>query len=198
MHVRALSLSIPFGLLDFLSDMGRISKASQLQAIKCKRLHTLAEISEIFFKGSMTALMVPFVAQCGDKNEKPTVSGLFQFVSKSKNLKYQARFRVLLEVNLPCLLKRLGIRLNNKSIAEGASALFLPIAFAFPHSFYRDYYHLMFLNGRFVPEQENISPEDPNISRFMKDENATANLKQYTKRHPTENIKFGVYKDKYS
>ena len=198
MHVRALSISIPFGLLEFLSNMGRISKAAQLQAIKSKRLHTSAEISEIFFKGSMTALMIPYIAHCENINQKPTVGGLFQFVSKSKNLKYQARFRLLLEVNLPCLLKRIGIRLNNKAIAEGASALFHPIAFAFSHSFYRDYYHLMFLNGSFVPEQENLAPEDPDINQFLMNKDISANLTKYPKRHPTENIKFGIYKEKYS
>ena len=200
MNVTALTLSIPFGLLEFLSSMGRISKASQLQAIKSKRLHTLAELSQIFFKGSMTALIVPFLAHCDKINQKPSVSGLFQFVSSSPNLKYQARFRFLLEVVLPCLLKRIGIRLNNKQIAEGASALFFPLAFAFPHSFYRDFYHLKFLNGQFVPEQEMISPADPDISRFMKDENVwtTANLTKYEKKHPTENIKYGLYKEKYS
>ena len=56
----------------------------------------------------------------------------------------------------------------------------------------------MFLNGQFVPEQENITPQVQDISRFLKDENVTVNLKQYPKRHPTENIKFGVYKQKYS
>jgi len=114
MSVTALTLSTSFGLLELLSEMGRQTKNAQLQAIRTKRLHTLFEINYIFLKGSMTALIIPYVADCAKTNLKPTVGGLFSYVTNSENMKYQARFRFLCDVNLPCLVKRIAVRLNNK------------------------------------------------------------------------------------
>jgi len=148
----------------------------------------------------MTAIIVPYLKHCGAMKVEPTVKGLYQFVSSSRNLKYQARFRFLIEVCLPCLIKRLGIRLNNQKISSGASALFFPVAFAFHHSFYRDFYHLKYLNGSFVPIQETIPPVEPDLARFLKPENrlANSNLVKYPQKNPTENVKYSLYKAKYA
>ena len=73
MNVTALTLSTNFGLFELLSEMGRKSKKSHMQAIKTKRLHTLFELNYIFMRGSMTALLVPFVADCARKKVTPTV-----------------------------------------------------------------------------------------------------------------------------
>lgn len=200
MNSTALRLSINFGLLDLLSDMGRHTKQAQLQAIRTKRLHTLFELNKIFMKGSMTALMVPFVTHCTDLKQKPTVKGLFKFVSESKNLRYQARFRFLIDVSLPCLIMRIGIRLNNQVLSAAASALFFPIAFAFSHSYYRDYYHRMYLNGKHVPIQESIKPTEPDITKFLNEDKASVvpNLVKFPQKNPTENVPFGLYKAKYA
>ena len=188
-----------FGVLDLLAEMGRYTKPAQLQALKTKNLHTLYEMNYIFLKGSITAIIVPFLNYCAELNMKPTVNGLNKFVSSSKNLKYKARFKYLFDVSLICFLKIIGVRLNNKKIARGASALFFPVVFAFPHSFYRDFYHLLYLNGPFVPLQETISPLEPDISRFLRPLiSVKPNLEKYPTRNPTENIKFGEYRDKYA
>ena len=72
MNVTALTLSTDFGLFELLSEMGRHSKKSHMQAIKTKRLHTLFELNHIFLQGSMTAVMVPFVSDCAKRLIKPT------------------------------------------------------------------------------------------------------------------------------
>ena len=200
MLVKSLTLSIPFGLLDFLSEMGRKSKAAQLQAIRTKRLHTLSELNFIFLKGSMSAIIVPFLEHSAKNKCSPTVGELYKFVEGSENMRYQARFRFLLAVSLPCYLKRVAIRLNNQEISDGASALFFPIAFASNHNYYRDFYHLRFMNGRFEDTQEDVTVEDPDIKKFLGSENVDTEptLKKYSKKHPTQNIKYGLYKSKYS
>ena len=73
MNVTALTISTNFGLFELLTEMGRNSKKSHMQAIKTKRLHTLFELNYIFLRGSMVALLVPFVADCAAKGIKPTV-----------------------------------------------------------------------------------------------------------------------------
>ena len=88
MNVTALTLSRSFGLFELLSEMGRSSKKSHMQAIKTKRLHTLFELNYIFMRGSMNALLVPFVADCAARNIKPTVregfkNHLFSFYNYS-------------------------------------------------------------------------------------------------------------------
>ena len=199
MLVVALSASINFGVMEMLEDLGRHSRASQLQAIKTKRLHTLYELNFIFTKGSMTACMIPFLNHCADKKIVPNVSGLYQYVSASSNLKYQARFRALIDLNLPCIVNRLGIRLNNPEIASGASGLFFPISFAFRQTFYRDFYHMKFLNGSFSDIQERIPPADMDLSKFVSPDCLTnpPELTSYPKKHPMQNIKFGVFESRY-
>ena len=200
MLVVSLSASVHFGLLEMLEDIGRHSRASQLQAIKTKRLHTLYEINFIFTKGSMMACMVPYLNHCSANQTRPDIKGLLQYVSNSKNMKYQARFRVLMNLNLPCIVKRVGIRLNNSEIAGGASGLFFPMSFAFKQTFYRDYYHSMFLNGQFSEIQETIEPAAPDLSKFIDQESLKTPpiLAKYPTKHPTENVKFGVFKSGYS
>ena len=79
MNVTALTLSTSFGLFELLSEMGRHSKKSHMQAIRTKRLHTLFELNFIFLKGSMTALLVPFVSDCARRSVKPTVRKGLQY-----------------------------------------------------------------------------------------------------------------------
>ena len=100
----------------------------------------------------------------------------------------------------PSLPKRVGIRLNNAEISDGASALFMPLVFASNHNYYRDFYHLHFLNGKFVDCQEEFSPEDPDISKFLGEEivQTKPDMMKFPKKVPTENIKFASYKAKYS
>ena len=130
MNVIALTNNIQFGVLDMLSAMGRHTKKSQLQAIKSKRLHTLYELNYIYTKAAFTATVVPFLDNCQSSQVEPTVENLYDFVNSSPNLEYQARFRVLIALNLPCIVKRVGIRLNSEEISNGGSGLFLPAAFA--------------------------------------------------------------------
>ena len=87
MLVKSLTLSIPFGLMDFLSEMGRKSKAAQLQAIRTKRLHTLSELNFIFLKGSMSAIIVPFLEHSAKNKCSPTVGELYKFVEGSENMR---------------------------------------------------------------------------------------------------------------
>ena len=182
MNGTSLNHGIHFGVMDLLEEMGRYTKQAQIQAIRTKNLHTLFEMNYIFLKGSMVAIIVPFLTHCEDFKIKPSVKELYKFVSSSKNQKYQARFRYLIDVSLNCFIKRVGIRLNDEKISRGASALFFPVVFAFAHSFYRDYYHLKYLNGRFVPIQETIKPQEPDISKFLNTDNnqqLEPNLVQY-------------------
>ena len=192
MLVTALTLSVPFGICDLLEQMGRKSKASQLQAIRTKRLHTLFELNFVYLKGSMSAIIVPFLDYAAEKGIKPTVKALYSFVAASPNMRYQARFRFLLAVNMPCFIQRLGIRLNHKPIADGASALYSMLAFASNHSFYRDFYHLRFMNGKFVNCQEDVTPGVTDISRFLGLEEVKTypNIIQYPKKLSSENIRF--------
>ena len=180
--------------------MGRKSKAAQLQAVRTKRLHTLHELNYIFLKGSMTALLIPFLKFATKMNKSPCVAELYEFVASSPNMKYQARFRFLLAVNFPCFVKRVGIRMNSNMISDGASALFMPVVFATNHNYYRDYYFLRYMNGKFVDCQESLSPEDPDISRFLATEavDTKPNMIKFCKKLPSENIKFASYKAKYS
>ena len=85
-------------------------------------------------------------------------------------------------------------------IADGASALFMPLAFATNHNYYRDYYFNRYMNGKFVECQEEVSPEDPDISQFLGAEivDTEPNLVKFPKKIPTENIRFASYKAKYS
>ena len=200
MLVVALSASINFGLMEMLEDLGRHTRASQMQAIKTKNLHTLFEINYIFTKGSMMACMVPFLNHCSENQIGPDISGLYQYVSESKNMKYQARFRALVDLNMPCFVKRLGIRLNNPDIAQGASGLFFPISFAFKQTFYRDYYHTLFLNGVFSDVQEKIKPAGMDLGQFVSEEamKAPPKVANYREKHPMQNIKFGFFKSRYS
>ena len=206
MNVIALTNNIQFGVLDMLSAMGRHTKKSQLQAIKSKRLHTLYELNYIYTKAAFTATVVPFLDNCQSSQVEPTVENLYDFVSSSPNLEYQARFRVLIALNLPCIVKRVGIRLNSEEISNGGSGLFLPAAFATKMSWYRDYYFFKYLNGAFTPAEEDLTPTAPNFEEFldkldpnMKNEVLSRPVvKQYPVKHPSENVKFGVYRAKYS
>ena len=130
MNVQALSKSVPFGVLEMLSGLGRCTKKSQMQAIRSKRLHTLYELNHIFTKGSFTALVIPFLDNCVKSGDEETIENLFKYVEQSQNLHYQARFRALMSFNIPCIVKRLGIRLDNEQISNGGSALFFYVAFA--------------------------------------------------------------------
>ena len=141
MNIIALTNSIPFGVLDMLSEMGRHTKNSQLQAIRTKNLRTLYELNYIYTKATFTALAIPYLKECVAALVEPTIEGMYEFVEKSPNLQYQARFRALISLNLPCIIKRLGIRLNNAEISNGGSALFFPAAFALKMSWYRDFCH---------------------------------------------------------
>ena len=105
MIVIALTNSIPFGILDMLSELGRHNKNSQLQAIRTKRLHTLYELNYIYSKAAFTATAIPFLNYCEKSQVEPTVDKLYQFIEKSTNFQYQARFRALLSLNIPCILK---------------------------------------------------------------------------------------------
>ena len=199
MNCTSLTMATHFGLMDFLTEMGRQTKKSQLQAIRTKRLHTLFELNYIFLKGTMMALMVPYVKQCITNKSHPTVGGLFNFVEKSDNLRYQARFRFVLTVSLPPFIKRIGVRLDIEEISSGATALFLPIVFATNHTYYRDLYHKRYLNGKFVDCQEELEPSEPDLAKFLGSSPpvTTPNLQKYKKKHPCENIKYGLYKEKY-
>ena len=134
------------------------------------------------------------------------MENLYAYVSSSPNLEYQARFRVLVSLNLPCIVKRVGIRLNSEEISNGASALFLPAAFATRMTWYRDYYHFKHLNGKFSPLEEDVVPKRPNFEDFLDqiDPNLKTEIltrpvvKQYPVKHPRESVKFGVYRAKYS
>ena len=206
MHVIALTSNIEFGVLDMLSAMGRINKNSQLQAIRSKRLHTLYELNYVYTKAAFTATVVPFLESCEAMQVEPTVENLYKFVSKSPNLEYQARFRVLVALNIPCIVKRIGIRLNSEEISHGGSALFMPAAFSTKMSWYRDFYHIQYLNGKFSPAEESIEPKRPNFEEFL--DKVDPKLKteiserpqfmKYPVKHPSENVKFGVYRAKYS
>ena len=206
MNVVALSSSISFGVLEMLSELGRHNKNSQLQAIRTKRLHTLYELNFIYTKATFTATAIPFLNQCEISDVEPTIENLYLFVEKSENLAYQARFRAMLDLNIPCIVKRLGIRLNSEEISDGGSALFFPVAFARNMSWYRDFYNMKYLNGKFTPAEEDVLPENPDFERFlMKVYPQEANkiktrpkIRQYSRRHPGENIKYGVYKSKYA
>lgn len=186
--------------------MGRHNKNSQLQAIRTKRLHTLFELNYIYTKAAFTATTVPFLNYCAQEQIEPTVECLFQFVEKSPNLQYQARFRALLSLNIPCIVKRNGIRLNNDEISNGGSALFFPAAFAMKMTWYRDYYHYKYLNGKFTPLEEEMEPESPDFEKFLfqldpkivTETKTRPNVKKYPIKHPGENVKFGVYKTKYA
>ena len=89
------------------------------------------------------------------------------------------------------------------NISDGGSALFFPAAFAFRMSFYRDYYHYKYLNGKFVKSEEDLRPVQSNFESFL--ENLEVELgeeiktrpkvKSYPVKHPGENIKFGVYRE---
>ena len=148
----------------------------------------------------MTALIIPYLKFAAKMKTSPCVAGLYEFVASSSNMKYQARFRFLLAVNFPCFIKRVGIRLNSNLISDGASALFMPLVFATNHNYYRDYYHLRYMNGKFVDCQETLSPGDPDISRFLGTEavDTKPNMTKFRKKLPSENIKFASYKAKYS
>ena len=99
---------------------------------------------------------------------------------------------------MPCLLKRVAIRLNNVVLSNGATALYFPIVFATSHSFYRDLYHLKYLNGKWVQSQEKIEPAEPSLQKFIGDkEFDPCVLSKFRKRHPCENVKYGIYKEKY-
>ena len=56
------------------------------------------------------------------------------------------------------------------------------------------------MNGKFVDCQEDLSHEDPDITKFLGSEvvNTEPNLVKFPKKHPSENIKFAFYKSKYS
>ena len=206
MHVVALTNSIPFGVLEMLSELGRYSKKSQLQAIRSKRLHTLNELNYIFTKGSFTAIAIPFLNYCEKTKSEMTVENLYKYVENSPNLQFQARFRALISLNMPCIVKRIGIRLDNNQIAEGGSALFFDVAFAMKMSWYRDFYFYKFINGPYTKAQEDIEPERPNFekflnqldSEFVKEHKSRPQVRKYPTKHPQENIQFGLYKSKYS
>ena len=206
MLVIALSNSIPFGIMEMLSELGRHNKNSQLQALRTKRLHTLYELNYIYTKATFTATAIPFLNHCGMFNLEPTVENMYQFVEKSPNLRYQARFRVMVDLNIPCVLKRIGIRLDNEDISDGASALFFPVAFAMKMSWYRDYFHYKHLNGKFTPVEEDLSPQPADFEGFLRTldpETATLittrpKVRKYSTKHPGENIKYGLYRSKYA
>ena len=105
MTVIALTNSIPFGILEMLSELGRHNKNSQLQAIRTKRLHTLYELNYIYCKSAFNATVIPFLNNCETSKVEPSVEKLYKFVEKSPNLLYQARFRALLSLNIPCIVK---------------------------------------------------------------------------------------------
>lgn len=105
MTVIALTNSIPFGILEMLSELGRHNKNSQLQAIRTKRLHTLYELNYIYCKSAFNATVIPFLNNCETSKVEPSVENLYKFVEKSPNLLYQARFRALLSLNIPCIVK---------------------------------------------------------------------------------------------
>lgn len=188
-----------------LDGLGRCTKKAQLQAIKSKRLHTLYELNYIFSKGSFTALVIPFLDYCQKSQGNPSIESLYKYVEKSENLLYQARFRALISFNIPCIVKRVGIGLDNQQIARGGSAMFFPVAFCTKMTWYRDFYHYMFLNGKFCNKQEEMIPQKSCFEKFLKtvDPELTENLKtrpkvrQYQAKHPQENVLFGVYKSKY-
>ena len=206
MNVIALTNSIPFGVLEMLSELGRHTKNSQLQAIKSKNLRTLNELNYIYTKATFIAVLIPYLNKCAKLKANPTVEGMYTYVQQSPNLPYQARFRSLLSLNLPCVIKRIGIRLNNANISNGGSALFFPAAFAFKMSFYRDYYHYKYLNGKFVSSEECLQPMPGNFEDFLgnlelkieKDIKTRPKVKSYPVKHPRENVRFGTYREKYS
>ena len=192
MNVIALTNSVAFGVLEMLSELGRHSKKSQLQAIRTKRLHTLYELNYIYTKASFTATVIPFLNYCVKTQGDPTVEGLYKYVENSPNLQFQARFRALLSMNIPCLVKRNGIRLDNIQISNGGSALFFPVAFAMKMSWYRDFYHYKYLNGQFTPAQEDMDPTNPDFEKFLeqidpeitKDLKSRPKIRKYPRKHP--------------
>ena len=107
---------------------------------------------------------------------------------------------------MPCIIKRLGIRLNNAELSNGGSALFFPAAFALKMSWYRDFYHYKYLNGKFTNIEEDLMPEPMNFDKFLMtlDPKLATEIKNrpmvrsYPVKHPRENVKFGVYREKYA
>ena len=89
--------------------------------------------------------------------------------------------------------------MHNVPLSDGATALFFPIVFATPHSFYRDLNHLKYMNGKFVASQEEFEPSEPDLKQFLPDgaDYEPSVISTFRKQHPTENVKFGVYKEKY-
>ena len=206
MNVVALTSNVHFGVLDMLSALGRHNRSSQLQAIRSKRLHTLFELNYIYTKAAFVATAVPFLNYCDTSQVQPTVQNLYKFVSDSPNLEYQARFRIIIALNLPCIVKRIGIRLDNEEISCGGSALFMPAAYATNMSWYRDYYHFRYMNGRFSPSLEALEPKKADLEEFLdkvdpelkNNISSRPHFKQYPVKHPSENVKFGVYRAKYA
>ena len=93
---------------------------------------------------------------------------------------------------MPCIVKRIGIRLDNNQIAEGGSALFFDVAFAMKMSWYRDFYFYKFINGPYTKAQEDIEPERPNFekflnqldSEFVKEHKSRPQVRKYPRKHP--------------
>ena len=84
-------------------------------------------------------------------------------------------------------------------LSDGATALFFPIVFASSHSFYRDLYHLKYVNGKCVPSQEDLEPSVPDLKQFLPEDTEfePSVVSNFRKKHPSENVKYRVYKEKY-
>ena len=91
------------------------------------------------------------------------------------------------------------MRINNVQLSDGATALFFPIVFASSHSFYRDLYHLKYINGKCVPSQEDLEPSVPDLKQFLPEDTEfePSIVSNFRKKHPSENVKYRVYKEKY-
>ena len=69
-----------------------------------------------------------------------------------------------------------------------------------PSDFYRDNFFLKFINGKTVPEEENIPVEPPKcLSDFISFTGSTplARIQSYPKHHPAQNVSLQQWIDEH-
>ena len=112
------------------------------------------------FSGNVKALSLPYLKSLSP-GQTPTYNGLCSFALGAKDLKYAARFNVIFKINLPAIVKRIGNRLNNIEVSNGASAMCALAAMTFPSNYYRDHYANKYINGNYHPTQDSVVPIGP-------------------------------------
>ena len=123
MNLRAASADAEFGLRDVLKELGKKSRMNQEAAIKKKELNKLFPINLLFIEGSLKMLMTSYVESNWEDKSLLNVENFIKFCMNHSNPLVTYLFLAVHHFMMPCLVKRLGLRLNRIDIADAVSAL---------------------------------------------------------------------------